>query len=311
MRSTKFIFIAAVFLFSSLAIHAQTTPTVSPMPDAKTLILEAQRKVLPWSYSYIRTIKDTLGGRPEQVDVYEVYKPSTNGNVAYPLPMILLERNGKPQSEKSIEKQRKQIARQLEQYETARASDLSGSSSSKKIVFPLERIALIQCPVYQDTVSSPAELDNLELSNVHKEMLDGRECYVYIIGFRSNANLKSYEATAEQGVKHAIKEGQEQIVWIDVADGQLSREEFYDDKKANQFVGRPLAEREKTFFRVIEYKRGEDGKWLESVDRTVSRNRNTGAVTGAFERRDSNYKMFNVEIKDAKVDGVEPKKPKF
>lgn len=296
-----------LFTFVAAAAGQAPSSTTAPLADAKAIHNEAKRRQARDSYSYKVFTKSwwTEHGRIEieVSELSELYKPQTDGNVSYPIPVVVLEKNGKPLSEKNIAKQRTAAAKQLAEYES-RSGGLSGSGAKKTKVYPPLEASLLRFPFYRFRENNQEDLDNMEFSHLRTEMLDGRECYVYIWRYRSDANLEAYEKEWRRDVKTTINII-EKIIWVDVADKQFSRMERYSRKRqqAKDYIDKPLAEREKIFYGITKFNRTEDGLWLMASDRSFHRDDN-GAIDRALEYFFSDYKIFTTEIKDVKVNGA-------
>ena len=252
------------------------------LPDVKTVDIEASRKIFEGSYSYKMFVKDkSIFDGKMTTELSEVFRPETGGKVSYLLPTVVLERNGIPLSEKSIASQRKNAGKELEKIEK-RAAGLAGKS--KTITFPDYEWGLSKFAGHQFADDYGNPLDNEEFSDLHKEMLDGRECYVYIsIYYDFRYKTKTIE--------HSLH----QIIYVDVADGQFSRLEQYKPGEAKRYIDKSFEEREKGLFSFIRYKRIADGVWAEELYRGPDR-----------EITYSDYKIFTTEVISATVNGKTP-----
>ena len=136
-------------------------------------------------------------------------------------------------------------------------------------------------------------------TNLHKEMLNGRECYVFLAYPRDGLNsphlgiLAIYDA----------------IYWVDIADEFIVRSEFYEKGQAVKFISKPIDERESAAFIYNRFVSTENGKlWVGEYQKIQYRDKSDKLIS-TTEFFYSDYKFYKTEVTDSHIDSPVPKKP--
>lgn len=269
-----------------------------PLPDIPSLLKELQAnedrvEELQDKYSYTqKLIKRELGkdgvlreteSEAKQLSFYKGYRIERT-----------IEKNGKPLSASDQEKEDKDAAKQAEEIE-------------KKIAKENER------KLKQTAVGTPSE-DNRRISiaevlraskllNPRRERFRGREVIVFDFEPDPNFDMKNAKSMLKFFGKTAG------VMWIDEKDKQVARLEAFLAQSIG-IGGGVLAKLKKGATFTLEKERVGDELWLPSyaeIDLSVRvllvKGINVNQVIRSYD-----YRRFETEVKDAKVD--DPPKPK-
>jgi hypothetical protein len=237
---------------------------------------------------------DKKGRVSEETRLSEVFFPSKFSEKKKTLNFILLEENGKPLSEKELNKQREKAVKDVEEIEKDAEKNPNSATDDKGGYFVLATARSSFLENREFVINPVTILQNSDFSYLRRETVEGRETLV--LNFKPQTGAKFSKAETYL----ANTEG---TIWIDAEDKRVVRIEGFPSGMLGRQASNSPDEREQNTAIFYQQTKVKEGFWFP-LRAGINGAKNKDFFEGL--RSDtmyefSDYRRFRAEVLDSKV----------